>query len=188
MGIPAKTTINLKIFAQTDIGRTRGGNEDNFLVFDLSSGKYWVAHEEGPQDLLTYAQGHYGSLLAVADGEGGEVVGKAASRLAVETVRDRLLNNWLMPGKSRKRKPKLTAIAMCSCRCWADIPQFSLPCLRFEINRDVAPLSLIEANHAQRASGNVTDQNCDPDVNRVQPARLLNHQTNAKRHNDLRHD
>lgn len=91
MGIPAKTTINLTIFAQTDIGRTRGGNEDNFLVFDLSSGKYWVAHEEGPQDVLTYVQEYYGSLLAVADGEGGEVVGKAASRLAVETVRDRLL-------------------------------------------------------------------------------------------------
>jgi hypothetical protein len=73
IGIRAMTTINLTIFAQTDIGKQRGVNEDNFLILDLSAGKYWVAHEQGPQDVLTYVQGYYGLLLAVADGVGGVV-------------------------------------------------------------------------------------------------------------------
>jgi protein phosphatase len=83
--------INLALYAQTDVGRVRSGNEDNFLILDLSSGKSWTASEEEPQDLLTYTQGFYGSLLAVSDGMGGALAGEVASRMAVETVRDRML-------------------------------------------------------------------------------------------------
>jgi protein phosphatase len=84
-------TINLALYAQTDVGMVRSGNEDNFLILDLSSGKSWTASEEEPHDLLTYAQGYYGSLLAVSDGMGGALAGEVASRMAVETVRDRML-------------------------------------------------------------------------------------------------
>lgn len=84
-------TINLALYAQTDVGMVRSGNEDNFLILDLSSGKSWTANEEEPQDLLTYSQGYYGTLLAVSDGMGGALAGEVASRLAVETVRDRML-------------------------------------------------------------------------------------------------
>ncbi len=84
-------TINLALYAQTDVGMVRSGNEDNFLILDLSSGKSWTASEEEPQDLLTYSQGYYGTLLAVSDGMGGALAGEVASRLAVETVRDRML-------------------------------------------------------------------------------------------------
>jgi PPM family protein phosphatase len=84
-------TINLALYAQTDVGMVRSGNEDNFLILDLSSGRSWTASEEEPPDLLTYAQGYYGSLLAVSDGMGGALAGEVASRMAVETVRDRML-------------------------------------------------------------------------------------------------
>ncbi|MGE3437243.1 MAG: protein phosphatase 2C domain-containing protein [Blastocatellales bacterium] len=84
-------TINLALYAQTDVGMVRSGNEDNFLILDLSSGRSWTASEEEPQDLLTYSQGYYGTMLAVSDGMGGALAGEVASRMAVETVRDRML-------------------------------------------------------------------------------------------------
>ncbi len=84
-------TINLALYAQTDVGMVRSGNEDNFLILDLSTGKSWTANDEEPQDLLTYTQGYYGTLLAVSDGMGGALAGEVASRMAVETVRDRML-------------------------------------------------------------------------------------------------
>lgn len=84
-------TINLALYAQTDVGMVRSGNEDNFLILDLSTGKSWTASEKEPPDLLTYAQGYYGSLLAVSDGMGGALAGEVASSMAVATVRDRML-------------------------------------------------------------------------------------------------
>lgn len=83
--------INIALYAQTDVGLLRSGNEDNFLALDLSTGSNWTANEEEQKDLLTYQQGGYGSLLAVSDGVGGTVAGEIASRMAVETVRDRML-------------------------------------------------------------------------------------------------
>lgn len=83
--------INIALYAQTDVGLLRSGNEDNFLALDLSTGSSWTANEEEQKDLLTYQQGGYGSLLAVSDGVGGTVAGEIASRMAVETVRDRML-------------------------------------------------------------------------------------------------
>ncbi len=83
--------INLALYAQTDVGMVRSGNEDNFLILDLSTGGSWTASDKEPADLLTYTQGYYGSLLAVSDGMGGALAGEVASRMAVETVRDRML-------------------------------------------------------------------------------------------------
>lgn len=83
--------INVALYAQTHTGMVRSGNEDNFLVLDLSTGRNWMAEEEEQKDLLTYRQGSYGSLLAVSDGIGGTQAGEVASRMAVETVRDRML-------------------------------------------------------------------------------------------------
>lgn len=85
-------SISLAFFAQTDIGLIRTGNEDNFLVLDLSTGKSWTALDETPaEEWRAYEEGPYGTLLAVSDGMGGALAGEVASRLAVETVRDRML-------------------------------------------------------------------------------------------------
>src|SRR5262245_64448263 len=81
-------TINLALYAQTDVGMVRSGNEDNFLILDLSTGRSWTASDEEPPDLLTYSQGYYGTLLAVSDGLGGALAGEVACRMTVETVRD----------------------------------------------------------------------------------------------------
>lgn len=85
-------SINVALYAQTDVGMVRSGNEDNFLILDLSTGTSWSAGDEAePHELLTFQQGYYGTLLAVSDGMGGALAGEVASRLAVETVRDRML-------------------------------------------------------------------------------------------------
>lgn len=85
------SNITLALYAQTDVGMVRSGNEDNFLILDLSTGQSWIANEEENTQLLTYGQGYYGALLAVSDGMGGALAGEVASRMAVETVRDRML-------------------------------------------------------------------------------------------------
>lgn len=83
--------ISLSLHAQTDVGMVRSGNEDNFLILDLTTGDSWTASEPDNRKLASISQGYYGSLLAVSDGMGGALAGEVASRLAVETVRDRML-------------------------------------------------------------------------------------------------
>jgi len=83
--------ISLTLYSKTDVGMVRSGNEDNFLILDLTTGTSWTAGEPSNERLQKFTQGYYGSLLAVSDGMGGALAGEVASRLAVETVRDRML-------------------------------------------------------------------------------------------------
>ena len=85
------SNISLTLYSQTDVGMVRSGNEDNFLILDLTTGSSWTASDPANESLLKFTQGYYGSLLAVSDGMGGALAGEVASRLAVETVRDRML-------------------------------------------------------------------------------------------------
>jgi PPM family protein phosphatase len=96
-------TINILLHAQTDIGMVRHGNEDNFLVVDLSSAETWTAERSGdpPKKLLNYPQGHYGSVIAVTDGMGGALAGEVASQMAVNAVRDRMLQFQATPAFSQ---------------------------------------------------------------------------------------
>ena len=82
----------VELFAKTDRGRIRSGNEDNLLVQDLSSQKAWTGSEGGelPAELRRFEIGPRGVVLVVSDGMGGALAGDVASRLAVETVRDRM--------------------------------------------------------------------------------------------------
>lgn len=84
-------SINLSLYARTDVGIVRNGNEDNFLILDLSTGRCLTAMDEEPKTVLQSAQGYFGTLLAVSDGMGGALAGEVASRMAVETVRDLML-------------------------------------------------------------------------------------------------
>jgi protein phosphatase len=82
----------VELHAKTDVGRIRSGNEDNFLVLDLSTSKAWTGSDgEEPSDEMTRLEvGPRGVVLAVSDGMGGALAGDVASRMAVETVRDML--------------------------------------------------------------------------------------------------
>lgn len=86
-------TIDILLYAQTDIGMVRHGNEDNFLVVDLTTAESWTAEnaDKAPESLLSFSQSKNGSLIAVTDGMGGALAGEVASQMAVNSVRDRML-------------------------------------------------------------------------------------------------
>src|SRR5262245_47794452 len=96
--------FKISVYAKSDLGMVRPGNEDNFLVLNLSTADTWKAstEQDSPPDSLTsFNQSHYGSVVAVTDGMGGALAGEVASRLAVECVRDRLLELQASPSYSR---------------------------------------------------------------------------------------
>jgi protein phosphatase len=83
----------VELHAQTDIGRVRQGNEDNFLVLDLASGASWSGSDgkpEPPETIRRFEVGGEGLVLVVSDGMGGALAGDVASRMAVESVREML--------------------------------------------------------------------------------------------------
>jgi protein phosphatase len=84
----------ITLYAQTDVGMVRAGNEDTFLVLNLDTSATWtpVTVEGDPPDhLSTFEQADSGTILAVSDGMGGALAGEVASRMAVEGVRDHML-------------------------------------------------------------------------------------------------
>lgn len=84
----------VELHAKTDIGRVRRGNEDNFLVLDLSTKQAWTALDpaEPPVALRRLELTSEGLVLVVSDGMGGALAGDVASRMAVEIVRELLMN------------------------------------------------------------------------------------------------
>lgn len=83
----------VELYAQTDVGRVRQGNEDNFLVLDLASSESWSgsdASKEPPETFRRFEVGSEGLVLIVSDGMGGALAGDVASRMAVESVREML--------------------------------------------------------------------------------------------------
>ena len=83
----------LELYAKTNVGRVRAGNEDNFLVLDLSGQGAWTGSdgESMPEGLGRFEVGPKGVVLVVSDGMGGALAGDVASRMAVDTVREMLL-------------------------------------------------------------------------------------------------
>jgi serine/threonine protein phosphatase PrpC len=84
----------VELHAQSDVGRVRQGNEDNFLVLDLTTEQSWTGSDNvaaPPDGLRRIEVGAKGVVLVVSDGMGGALAGDVASRMAVETVRDMLV-------------------------------------------------------------------------------------------------
>src|SRR5690349_22896637 len=82
----------VELYAKSDVGRVRRGNEDNFLVLDLSTTQTWTGADgtPPPQNLTHFDLGDRGLVLVVSDGMGGALAGDVASRMAVDSVRQML--------------------------------------------------------------------------------------------------
>lgn len=85
----------IELYAKSDVGRVRRGNEDNFLLLDLSSGRTWTGSDgaEPPVEMRRFDFGDKGLVLVVSDGMGGALAGDVASRMAVEEVREMLIGS-----------------------------------------------------------------------------------------------
>ena len=84
----------VELYAKSDVGRVRRGNEDNFLVLDLSTEQTWTGGADGnppPENLTRFDLGDKGLVLVVSDGMGGALAGDVASRMAVDSVRKTLV-------------------------------------------------------------------------------------------------
>src|SRR6266576_2375348 len=83
----------IELYAKSDVGRVRRGNEDNFLVLDLSSEQTWTGSDGAvpPEKLTRFDLGTKGLVLVVSDGMGGALAGDVASRMAVDSVREMIL-------------------------------------------------------------------------------------------------
>ena len=87
--------MNVELHAKSDVGRVRRGNEDNFLILDLLSRRAWTCSDgaESPEEWRRFELGEKGLVLVVSDGMGGALAGDVASRMAVETVREMLIES-----------------------------------------------------------------------------------------------
>jgi protein phosphatase len=85
----------VELYAKSDVGRVRRGNEDNFLVLNLSAELTWSAADGGvaPEGLSRFELGGKGLVLVVSDGMGGALAGDVASRMAVDSVREMLMGH-----------------------------------------------------------------------------------------------
>ena len=85
----------VELYAKSDVGRVRRGNEDNFLVLNLSNEQTWTGSDgaSAPVDLTRFDLGEKGLVLVVSDGMGGALAGDVASRMAVESVRETLMGS-----------------------------------------------------------------------------------------------
>src|SRR5713101_2558708 len=92
--------MNVELHAKSDVGRVRRGNEDNFLVLELSQQTTWTGSDgsDAPKELAEFELGQKGLVLVVSDGMGGALAGDVASRMAVDSVRDMILGTGSREG------------------------------------------------------------------------------------------
>ena len=86
--------FTVEVHATSHIGRVRKGNEDNFLVLNISGGKRWTGSQDDDEFIIEsqkFEIDDNGVVMAVSDGMGGALAGEVASTMAVETVSERLL-------------------------------------------------------------------------------------------------
>lgn len=84
--------ISVSVFARTDAGLQRPGNEDAFLVADLTTGNVGLGSK-----MSTHRVGPRGSLMVVSDGMGGAAAGEIASAMAVKVIREALMKDSSEP-------------------------------------------------------------------------------------------
>lgn len=87
--------FTVEIHATSHVGRVRKGNEDNYLVLNISREKAWTSEQDDGEFVVEsqkFEVDDSGIVVAVSDGMGGALAGEVASTLAVETVSEKMLD------------------------------------------------------------------------------------------------
>ncbi len=90
--------FTVEIHATSHIGRVRKGNEDNYLLLNVTEAKRWTGSQDDSEFVIEsqkFEVDDNGIVAAVSDGMGGALAGEVASTLAVETVSERILDQDL---------------------------------------------------------------------------------------------
>ncbi len=88
--------LTVEIHATSHIGRVRRGNEDNYLILNVSRSKAWTSEQADGEFVIESQQFEVdpnGIVVAVSDGMGGALAGEVASKMAVESVCEKLLSD-----------------------------------------------------------------------------------------------
>ena len=86
--------VNVEIHATSHVGRVRRGNEDNYLLLNITKSKAWTSSQDNGEFVIesqSFDVDHNGIVMAVSDGMGGALAGEVASKMAVESVCKKLL-------------------------------------------------------------------------------------------------
>lgn len=102
--------VRVSVYASTDVGMQRAGNEDSFLVADLSTGDTVVG-----ADTNVHSLSERGSLMIVSDGMGGAAAGEVASEMAVTIIREAIAE---MPSSMEISERLKTAAETANERIW----------------------------------------------------------------------
>lgn len=87
--------FTVETHAASHIGRVRKGNEDNYLLLNISDAKAWTSSQEDGEFVIESQKFDVtanGVVMAVSDGMGGALAGEVASTMAVETVSEKMLD------------------------------------------------------------------------------------------------
>lgn len=79
----------IEIYATSHVGRVRRGNEDNYLLLNLSNSDMLTSSQDAAEFVIKtrkFEVEEDGVILAVSDGMGGALAGEVASQMAMETV------------------------------------------------------------------------------------------------------
>ena len=92
----------VELYAKSNVGRVRKGNEDDFLLLELTTGRSHTRSQGDtpPPELLNLETGKNGVVLVVSDGMGGALAGDVASQMAVDTVRDLMMGGNSVTGSA----------------------------------------------------------------------------------------
>lgn len=88
--------FTVEIHATSHVGRVRRGNEDNYLLLNISNSRSWTSEQADGEFVIEsqkFDVDTNGVVLAVSDGMGGALAGEVASKMAVESVSEKLLTD-----------------------------------------------------------------------------------------------
>src|SRR5216117_775200 len=87
--------FTVEVHATSHVGRVRKGNEDNYLLLNISGEKVWTSSQDDGEFVIESQKFEIdagGVVIAVSDGMVGALAGEVASTMAVETVSEKLLD------------------------------------------------------------------------------------------------